>query len=611
MISSKTSLQIIQDLNQSDELVDVEAKAAAESKLGKSALETICSFSNEPGLGGGTILLGVSREDALFPVYNATGVPNPDQLMADIASACNTTFNAPVRVKMTTERVGGNNIVRIDVRELQANQKPLYFVGPGLPRGAFRRVGSADIRCNEEDLLTFFQGKDANTYDSHVVADATLEDIDTSAVDAYRRSRSESNPLAEELGWSDEEILYAVGGTRRVDERPRVTTAGVLLFGRSQAQRRLFPTHRVDYIRVPGKTWMADVEKRFDSIDMRGPILTLVGRVIAAIADDLPRAFHLAEDLTGQRQDIPTLPSRVVREAVVNALMHRNYQTHQPVQIIRYSNRLVIKNPGFSLKSEDRFDDPGSVNRNPRVAAVLHDTNYAENKGSGIRVMRQMLVDKGLTPPTFISDRASDTFTAVFLFHHFLNEQDWAWLASFKHLDLTDDQRRALVYVRETGEIDNAAYRVLITTDAQSATRNLRRLRELGLLSAVGTTARTTYQPGPAMLAAMPLPLEAGPQGLEDSPQDKPAISLQDLPLNLRQALRHHGLSSRPKVEDTQALIAALCRWRPLSAAEIASLLRKAPTYVSQAYLAPMTRDGRLRFVYPEPSHPDQRYMAD
>jgi ATP-dependent DNA helicase RecG len=611
MISTKATLQLIQDLNQTDELVDLEAKTAGEPKIGRSTLETICAFSNEPGLGGGTILLGVSREEALFPVYVVSGVSDPDQLMSDISSACNTTFNAPVRVKMNVEKINGKNVVRLDVRELQPSQKPLYFTATGLPKGAYRRIGPTDIRCNEEDLQLFIHSKEATAYDSDVLADATIDDIDAAAVEAYRRSRADSNALAEELSWNDEEVLYAVGGTRRLDGKQRVTNAGILLFGRTHAQRRLFPTHRVDYIRVPGKTWVADVEKRFDSVDMRGPILTLVGRVIAAIADDLPRAFHLAEGGTGQRQDIPTLPSRVIREAVVNSLMHRNYQTHQPTQIIRYSNRLVIKNPGHSLKSEDRFDDPGSVSRNPHIAAVLHDTGYAENKGSGIRVMKRMLLDRGLTAPTFFSDRASDTFTAVFLFHHFLNEEDWTWLASFASFDLTDDQRRALIYVRETGSIDNAAYRLLIGTDAQTATRNLRKLREHNLLTAVGTSARTTYEPGSIMLAASPQAMEPDFQGSNDSFQDKPPISAHDLPLNLRQALVRHGLMIRAKTEDTQALIASMCRWRPLSATEIASLLKKAPTYISQAHLAPMTRDGRLRFVHPEPNHPDQRYIAD
>ncbi len=73
------------------------------------------------------------------------------------------------------------------------------------------------------------------------------------------------------------------------------------------------------------------------------------------------------------RQDATLLPVRVVREAIVNALMDRSYRTHSPVQILRYQNRIEIRNPGHSLKSTDLLGEAGSECRNPRIAAVLHD----------------------------------------------------------------------------------------------------------------------------------------------------------------------------------------------------------------------------------------------
>ena len=140
--------------------------------------------------------------------------------------------------------------------------------------------------------------------------------------------------------------------------------------------------------------------------------------VQAAILDDLPKAFGLAEgDL--QRKDSPVVPQRVIREAVVNALMHRSYRSHAPVQIIRYSNRLEIRNPGFSLKSPEHLGEPGSLPRNPKLAAALYDTRYAETKGSGVRVMREMCDQAGLAPPLFESDRSNDGFVVRLFFHHF------------------------------------------------------------------------------------------------------------------------------------------------------------------------------------------------
>ncbi len=67
----------------------------------------------------------------------------------------------------------------------------------------------------------------------------------------------------------------------------------------------------------------------------------------------------------------------MVREAVVNAVMHRNYQHQQPVQLLRYSNRLEVQNPGYSLKTLENLGEPGSQWRNPVIASVLHEMGLA------------------------------------------------------------------------------------------------------------------------------------------------------------------------------------------------------------------------------------------
>jgi ATP-dependent DNA helicase RecG len=189
------------------------------------------------------------------------------------------------------------------------------------------------------------------------------------------------------------------------ESKPRATATGVLTLGKSTAIRRFFPTSRADYIRVPGKQWISDPNNRFSSTDLRGPIILLIDRIITAISDDLPLRFRFDNNGSARRTEVPVIPNEAIREAVVNALMHRNYKIERPIQIVRYSNRLVIENPGHSLKSQEQFDRPGSVMRNPNIAAILHETHFAETKGSGMKVMREELLHAGLSVPTFESDR--------------------------------------------------------------------------------------------------------------------------------------------------------------------------------------------------------------
>ena len=201
-------------------------------------------------------------------------------------------------------------------------------------------------------------------------------------------------------------------------------------------------------------------------------MLELVNRAVNAVSDDLPKGFLLEEGLL--QAEIVGLPTKALREAIVNALMHRSYRKNSPIQIIRYNNRIEIVNPGYSLKPEERLGDPGSETRNPHIAAVFHKTNLAETKGSGIRAMRKLLEDAGMAPPTFESNRSEDTFTARLLLHHFLSEDDIAWLTKFDNESLSDSQKRALIFLREVGAIDNPTFRQLGDLDLLKASSELR-----------------------------------------------------------------------------------------------------------------------------------------
>lgn len=405
MIQTKNTADLIKELNLLDESDSIEAKEISKDKDGTSLYETICAFANEPNLGGGIILLGVRRDETqLFPHYTISGIKDADKLSSDIMSACQNKFNSPIRPTIKRDYVDKKIVLRIEIHELNASQKPLFIRATGLPRGAYRRIGSSDVKCTQEDLIAFIQDGTSDTFDTHLVRDSRIQDIDPQAVLLYRQFIKEFRPSSELLQWSDVEMLTAASCIRHIENGDRATANGILTLGKNTSLRRFFPSIRADYIRVPGKQWIADASNRFVSTDLRGPIITLIDRVIAAISDDLPRRFRLDEDAGSRRIEVPIIPHRAIREAVVNALLHRNYKTARPVQIIRYSNRLVIENPGHSLKAQEQFDKPGSIARNPHIAAILHETHFAETKGSGMRVMRQELQSAGLSMPTFESD---------------------------------------------------------------------------------------------------------------------------------------------------------------------------------------------------------------
>ncbi len=577
---------LLERLRSADECHDIEAKRA--SSVDTSLLETICSFANEPGMGGGYLLLGVIRdENQPFPDYRVVGVPDPDKIQSDLASQCADRFNIALRPRIWAVVLEGRTALLVEVPEAQPSEKPVYFKAKGLPRGAFRRIGGSDQTCTEDDVFLLYQGRGHKAYEDTPLDEATIDaDLSDDAIQQYRLRRERINALAPEIAWNKEELLHALGAVSRQKDGTLVPTIGGLLcFGKESALRRIMPLVRVDYVRIPGKTWVENPDTRFETIEMRGALLELIPRVISIVLNDLPRSFSLEDGV--HRKEFPLVPEVVIREAVVNALMHRNYRTKQAVQIIHYANRLEIRNPGCSLKPDDQLGEPGSVNRNEKIAAILHECNLAETKGSGIRVMQELMERANLSTPFFESNRDADTFVLTLLTHHFMNSADIAWLEFFKNFSLSPDDARALVFLKEFGAIDNGAYRNINKVDTLHASAALRRLRDSGILVQRGKSAATYYQGGLVFVDSLRKP---------------------DVSPNLRSMIE--SLGARVKPETSKDVIVALCRHSPYSKKEISILLHRSEVTIGDL-LGELLREGRLRLLYPEvPNHPQQKYRA-
>lgn len=490
----RTAKELFAELNSFDENRRIEAKSA--SAVGKSMMETVCAFANEPGLCGGYLLLGAKRtgmaEDGR-PVYEPENIENTDKVQSDFVAMCNSMFNVRIRPIINVEEYLGKTVIVVKIEELPESQKPAYFAKRGLPEGAFRRIGPSDEKCSEEDMYLFYQS--ADTYDSCIVDDADLDDIDENALNFYRKLRKEVNPDAEELTLNDVDLLRALGAIKKNKQGGYdLTYTGLLVFGKQMSLRRLVPSFRVDYIRISGNQWLADGDNRFEqTIDMRGPLILMVNKACSAVMDDLPKGFELKKD-SMQASTPAILPNKVLREAIVNSYIHRSNRVNQPIQIIRYSNRIEIHNPGYSLKPQDDWGEPGSMLRNPRISEIFHDTNLAETKGTGIGAMRRLMKEAGLMPPTFESNHEANKFTARLLLHHFLSKENMEWLAQYAEFGLVNEQKLALVFVREVGAIDNATYRQLDSSITHARARlEIHKLCDLGFLEKKGHGRNTYY----------------------------------------------------------------------------------------------------------------------
>lgn len=668
----RTAKELFAELNSFDENRRIEAKSA--SAVGKSMMETVCAFANEPGLCGGYLLLGAKRtgmaEDGR-PVYEPENIENTDKVQSDFVAMCNSMFNVRIRPIINVEEYLGKTVIVVKIEELPESQKPAYFAKRGLPEGAFRRIGPSDEKCSEEDMYLFYQS--ADTYDSCIVDDADLDDIDENALNFYRKLRKEVNPDAEELTLDDVDLLRALGAIKKNKQGGYdLTYTGLLVFGKQMSLRRLVPSFRVDYIRISGNQWLSDGDNRFEqTIDMRGPLILMVNKACSAVMDDLPKGFELKKD-SMQASTPAILPNKVLREAIVNSYIHRSNRVNQPIQIIRYSNRIEIHNPGYSLKPQDDWGEPGSMLRNPRISEIFHDTNLAETKGTGIGAMRRLMKEAGLMPPTFESNHEANKFTARLLLHHFLSKENMEWLAQYAEFGLVNEQKLALVFVREVGAIDNATYRQLDSSITHARVRlEIHKLCDLGFIEKKGQGRNTYYirtskvvslaerlpsqderllpqhstlgerlppqgerllpqhstlgerlPPQDERLLPQHVTLGERYQGEDERYQGKLGTFEEECMLKPREELvrelskelqeRVNNIGSRASRETVCQLLIDLCAFKPYNYEELASILQRSPKALKDKYLKPLRLANKLFYWIPEMiNHPLQKYVAD
>lgn len=590
--------ELYKKLTESNECIWIEAKG--DDDTAESLMESVCSFSNEPGLGGGYILLGIGEDktskDNRFPV---DGISDPDKKQLDISTQCASMFNIVVRPRIDVEQLNGKNVLKIFVSELPSQQKPLYFKKNGLPKGAWRRIGSSDQRCTEDDLRRFYQ--EDSCFDSGEVQRTSISDVDEKAVSYYRTLRGRVNPEAEELKYNDEELLKSLDC---LTENGTLTYAGLLMFGTKQSHRKFCPMTRIDYIRIHGNEWIENPDERYSTIEFSGSYLLQLDKIIDAVIAELPLNFSLKEGQI-QSSTTPNLPSRVLREAIVNSIMHRSYRHNRPTQIIRYNNRIEIINAGYSLKDQDSIGTAGSDTRNLNLATIFHETNLAETKGTGIRTIRRLLAERQMPLPTFESNRKEDTFTIRLMIKPFYNEDDILWLKIYNHYNLNKQQQEALLFTREVGAVDTLTYSQMNLVSGDVAFNDLATMEHEGILIHKGRTEDIAY------FVLNQIPQVNLPSSDKTSQANLPSFE-QTSQAYIPEELKTRILKLGKKVDknELKTIIVELCKIKARSRKELALILNKSEEYLRKQIIPEMV-GKEINLTIPEnPTNPNQLYKA-
>ncbi|GAA2607705.1 ATP-binding protein [Dactylosporangium fulvum] len=485
------------------DLADVEVKAAA-GGLPKSVRDTLSAFSNDRG---GTLILGLEEEHDFRPAPGFDAARIRDAL----AAACNDDMHPPVRAEIEIVSLDHALVVTAEVGELDPRFKPCYVAARGEYNGSFTRGGDGDRRLTDFEIHLLHTNRGQPDDDRQAVAEATLADLDPTSCQLLVARVRQRQPGAF-AGLPEDQVLRRLNVIRDdVDGVTRPTLGGLLALGAYPQQ--FFPQLNVTFVVYPGIS-TEDVPvggPRFlDNRSFDGPIPVMVDEVVTAVLRNTSvRSFV---DGSG-RTDVYDYPAEVVREAVANALLHRDYSPYSrgtPVQITLYADRLVVANPGglFGAITEDDLGGEGVTStRNPVLAKLLQDVRLpdtgrmvCENRASGIPTMLRELRRAGSPLPEFHS--RITRFKVIMPRHSLLDDETMAWIADLGQPGLTPTQHLALAEMHAGRPVTNGTMRNL-GLEAHRATTELSDLVNRGIAVRIGERRHARYLLAPDV-APMP-----------------------------------------------------------------------------------------------------------
>ena len=289
---------------------------------------------------------------------------------------------------------------------------------------------------------------------------------------SYVKRANESGRRKIETDETSQQILEKLGLIR--DDR--LVWAAVLLFGKDSNQ---FLSQAKIHC---GRFRLEDIV-----IDDRMIAGTIIEQIEEAM-DFIRKNIGVEFVMTGKprRDQIWEYPLDALREAIINAVCHRDYTIPSNIEVRIYDDKLIVWSPGglpLGITLEDLYKSHSSALRNKGIAEVFYDIELIEQWGSGVGKMRNACRTAGLPEPQFEEYQG---FRVIFRKDIYTEEY-------LKKLGLDERQIKAVMYVKEHGQITNKEYQELVKISKPTATRELASLVEMNVLEKRGVTGKGTF----------------------------------------------------------------------------------------------------------------------
>jgi len=360
-------------------------------------IETAVAFANTRG---GTILIGVSDDGAVV------GQKFGKEVLRDYVN----------RIAMATEPsvIPDAETVVMPEGEVVILSVPEFPLKPIATRGrCYRRAGSTTRQMTPSEIAEMHLHSTGQSMDAVIVPGKTVSDIDLNSVQEYMRQASEQGRRSFSEKDDPIQVLKKLELIRSEQE---ITRAAILLFGKNPQSPLTQAVVHAGRLR--------EKIHIMDNRIVEGSIIDQVEETAKFIKKNLHVRFEISGE--PQRKEIWDYPLPALREAVINAIVHRDYGDTADIQIKIFEDALQVWSPGFlpfNVTVEDLFDpEHTSKPRNKLIAQVFYDLGLIERYGSGIHRILESC--KGESLPEPVLENFSGGFRIKFALLNQLSAKD-------------------------------------------------------------------------------------------------------------------------------------------------------------------------------------------
>lgn len=361
--------------------------------------DTISAFSNQNS--GGTLVFGLDESKGFAKV----GVYDAPDLQKKVMEYCEQ-MTPVVRPLFTVCDENGLVFVSAEIPPLDPADRPCFKTAKGRLHGSYVRIGDADKPMTEYEVYSYEAFRKKYRDDIRPADGVGLSALDHDRVNEYLSRKRRERP---NLAQMPEDTQMELSGITRDG---KVTITALLLFG--IYPQAYYPQLSIIATNIPGE------EK--GNVDAAGNRFLDLKRIEGTIPDMLEGALSFVrtnmrvttriDTKTGIRVDVPQYPMDAVREAVLNALVHRDYSFHtegMPIQLNMYTNRMEITNPGglYGRFTVDQLGRAQPDTRNPVLVTAMETLGQTENRYSGIPTIRSAMEKYSLPAPVFQDSRGT------------------------------------------------------------------------------------------------------------------------------------------------------------------------------------------------------------